>query len=248
MRTQWIRRPVGVAGLAVVVWLAAAESPAKETLPEGVAGKLIDADVAYLQKALTKAPEKTVAPTLKAVAMEIALYAQNNLEGADANKMAALRAQALKVAEALTKKDYPAAKAAAEGLAKPTGGDKKALKLHELYKYDVNEVMSAFRNSPRGLNTEKDIRAQAKNVTDIKLAGELGARSALAAEYTLLLPSSDAVGAKKKTWEGSAQDMGRLGQEIATEAAKGAKADKAVLKKKLAALDATCTACHNVFK
>ena len=243
MRTRWIRRSAGLAGLLVAVFLVAppASSPAADPLPPGLTKKLIDADIAYLKKGLAKKPDKPVVNTLHGVAMLLALEAQNAGE-------TGLRDQALKVADAVSKSEFAAAKAAADGLANPPKGDGKPVKLHEKAGVDVNVIMGPMRNSPRGLNIEKDLKAQSKKVTDVKLVADVAARSALIAEYTALLPSTEAAGEKKKIWTESTEDMRKLSQEIAAEAAKGDKADKAGLQKTLAALDAACTACHNTFK
>lgn len=243
MRTRWIRRSAGLAGLLAAASLVApsSSSRAADPLPPGQTKRLIDADIAYLKKGLAKKPDKPVVNTLHGVAMLLALEAQNAGE-------AGLRDQALKVAEAVSKSEFAAAKAAAEGLSNPPKGDDKPVKLHEKAGVDVNVIMGPMRNSPRGLNVEKDLKAQSKKVTDVKLVADVAARSALVAEYTALLPSAEATGAKKKIWDDSTADMAKLSKEIVAEAAKGEKADKAALQKKLAALDAACTACHNTFK
>lgn len=254
MRIQWIRRLAGGAGLFAAAWLAVGSVDsgyAADPLPPEVTGKLVEADIALLQKKLATKPAKRAEGSLKAVAMMIALYADQNASGKDAEKMIALRSQALKVAEAIAKKDFAAAKTAAEGLSKPSGGDKKAIKLHEQAKFDIAEVMSPFRAATvDGLNIEKDIRAQAKGVTDVKLVGDLAAHTTLLGEYTLLLPVEKATAnaANKKKWDDYTNDMLKLSRDIAAEAAKGAKADKAGLKSKLSKLDGSCTACHNDFR
>jgi hypothetical protein len=243
VRTRWIRCSAGLAGLlaAASLLVPSENSRAADPLPPGQTKKLIDADVAYLKKGLAKKPDKPVVNTLHGVAMLLALEAQNTGESG-------LRDQALKVAEALSKSDFAAAKAAADGLSNPPGGADILVKLHEKAGVDVNVIMGPMRNAPRGLNIEKDLKAQSKKVTDVKLVADVAARSALIAEYTALLPSTEATGAKKKIWDDSTDDMKKLSKEIVVEAAKGDKADKAALQKKLAALDASCTACHNTFK
>jgi cytochrome c556 len=249
--THCIRRLAGGAGLFAAAWLitASTETTAADTvaLPANVTQKVISADIAFLQKGLSKMPQKREVPTLKAVAMLLALQGQNHLSEP---KMAALRDQALKVGAAIAQKNYTAAKAEAAKLASPpTATSKGPLILAEQNKFDLAELMSMFRNDRvGGLNIEKDLRAQAKKVSDVDLAGVIGGRSATAAEYAIQLPPSDAVGAKKKQWDDWCNEMKKLGEEIAAEAGKGASADKAALAKKLAALDANCTACHNVFR
>ena len=120
MQTLWIRSPIAIVGLVVGLWLVTTATPAREPVPAEISGALIDGDIAFLQKGLNKpngrAPDAAAVPTLKATAMMIALYAQNNFSGPNSDAMAALRAQALKVAEALAKKDYKAAAREADKL------------------------------------------------------------------------------------------------------------------------------------
>lgn len=246
MRNLWIRRLSASAGLLAAAWLSVAPtgSAADDKLPPDVANGLIERDIGYLQKELAKTPEKRAVPTLKTTAMLIALHAQNTGQ-------AGLQDQALKVAEALSKKDYAGAKTAAAGLKPGAAGKADAVNLHEKYEFDLAELMSAYRNATvGGLNMEKDIRTQAKSVTDPKKVGEIGARIVLVSHYTLKMPAEKAAAnpSNRKKWDGYSNDTQKLAAEIATEAGKGAGADKAALSKKLKALDASCTACHNEFR
>ncbi len=249
MYNQWIRRSAGGAGLLAAAWLTVAATGSaaddKGQLPPAVAKGMVEKDIAFLQKGLSKTPEKRAVPTLKATAMLIALYAQDNQQGG-------LRDQALKVAEAIAKKDYAGAKAAADGLkAAPGGGSGGAVKLADQAKFDIAELMSTFRNATvGGRNMEKDIRAQAKSVTDPTLVGEMAARTVLICQYAHQMPAEKASAnpANLKKWAGYTDDTAKLAREIADEAAKGAGANKGVLSKKLKALDASCTACHNDFR
>lgn len=243
MHTRWTRRLAGAAGLFVaahVLTVAGSSVAADGNVPDPVLKALTERDIAYLQKALSGKVEKRAVPTVKATAMLVALYAQKAGNGA-------LEEQALAVAAAVGKKDFAAAKAAAEKLSGATGGSSKGADLAD--KTDLAEVMSVFRNGTvGGLNMEKDIRAQGKKLSDVKLAADLGARSAFIAHYALKLPPADATGAKKKQWDDWCKEMATLGADVAAEAAKGASANKAEVEKKLKALDANCTACHNVFR
>jgi hypothetical protein len=243
VRNLWIRRLTASAGLLAAAWLSVAPtgSAADTKLPPDVANGLIEREIAYLQKELAKTPEKRAVPTLKTTAMLIALHAQNSGQGE-------LRDQALKVAEALTKKDYAGAKTTVAGLKPGAAGKADAIALHEKHNFDLAELMSVYRNSTvGGRNMEKDIRTQAKKVTDPKLLADLGARIVLVSHYTLKMPAekASANAANKKKWDGYSNDTEKLAAEIATEAAKG---DGAGLAKKLKALDASCTACHNEFR
>lgn len=247
---QWILRSAAIAALfALLSFTGSRPMAAKDALPEGGAGLLIESDIAFLKKGLSKDPEKRAVPTLKAAAMMIALNAQNNLDGKDSDKMGAVRAQALIVAAAITKKDFAGAKTAVEGFDTAKGGDKKAMKLAEMHKFSLDELMSQFRaGKVGGRNIEADLKDQGKKLSDVKLAGELGGRVAGIAQYTIDLPAEKAVGAKKKVWDDLSKEMKKLGEEAALEATKGAKADTAMLAKKLQAINANCTACHNEFR
>jgi cytochrome c556 len=247
VRNQWIRRLAGGTGLLAAAWLAVAAtgSSAQDKLPQDIVRGTVEKDIAYLQKELAKMPEKRAVPTLKTTAMLIALYAQDH-------QKFDLRDQALKVAEALSKKDFAGAKQAADGLAKPAGSGKaEEIQLHEMYDFDLAELMSAYRNATvGGLNIEKDIRTQAKGVTDVKLVGDQAVRTVLIGRYTHKFPTDKATAnqANMKKWEGYTNDTLKLAREIAEEAAKGDQADKAGLGKRLKSLDASCTACHNEFR
>jgi len=238
----WIRSLFGIAGLALALALIGNSDINARPVPDEVAVKAIESDIAFLQKALAKTPEKRAVGTVKATAMLLAFTAQQA-------KQYSLRDQALKVAAAVAEKNFANAKTAAEGLKAGSAGKGADLKLPELHKFDLGELMSFFRNSTvGGLNIEKDIRTQAKSVTDVKALETLGTRVAVAGQYSLLYPPTEATGDKKKKWDDWCKEMIELAEGVATEAGKGAKADKAKLSKSLKGLDANCTACHNVFR
>ena len=247
MRNSWIRRTVGAvafAGLATWTLTGGAANP----LPEG--NGTLAADIAFLQKGLSKEPQKREVPTLKAVAMLIALNAQNQMDGKDAAKMAGLRDAALAVAGAVAKKDFAAAKTAAASLgdAKPAA-DAKPVPLGTMHKFDLDELMSSFRKGTvGGLNLEADVKAQSKAATDPKAAAVIAGRVALIGEYTLVLPPEGIDAAKKKQWDGWSKEMTSLATEVAEEAAKGEKADKVKIAKGFRSLDANCNACHTAFR
>ena len=259
MRNQWIRRLAGGTGLLAAACLAVAGtgSAAEGDLPEGLADKVIAAQVAYLQKELAvPKPEKQVVPSIKATAMLLALAAQNNAAGKDAAKMAALRDQALKVAELVSRKDYAGAKKAAAALSGPPAGSggKGPVELHKQHGFELHELMSVFRQYETrtrklgGWDLEKDVKdiARKKKDADPARAAEIGAWAVLIGQYTLHLPNEEGQ-AKKKDWDRYTNEMIQIGRDLAESAAKG-KADKAALQKKVFALDANCNACHGEFR
>jgi hypothetical protein len=161
----------------------------------------------------------------------------------------ALEEQALAVAAAVTAKDFAGAKAAAAKLSGAAGGKPGSADLATLHKFDLETLMSCFRPAKSGgLNIEADIRAQSKKLTDLSLAASVGARSALIADYTVKYPASGATGDKKAQWDKLSKEMGDLGTVIAAEAAKGDKADKALVEKKLKSLNVNCSTCHSAFR
>jgi len=224
---------------------------AKDPLPEGTNAKVIAADIEFLTTGFDAKPTRAgTLAALKSGAMLLALSAQNGMDGKDADKMTALRDQALKVAGAIAAKKTADAATATAGLASAKGGDKKPLKLHEQAKFDLAELMGAYRSSKAGsLNIEADLKAAEKGTKGPDVVEVQAARVALIAQYSLDMPPSGAEsGAKRKQWDELAQESMKLGLEASAEAAKGAKADAAKLKKALGAINANCAACHSKFR
>jgi hypothetical protein len=234
----------------------AAALNAAAPLPAETYTKVIDADVAHLVSVIESAKanktKKGLPGIAKATAALIALHAQENLDGKDGDKMAAVRAGAMKVVEMLGKKDLDGAEKAAVTL--KSGGeksaDKKPAKIASVAKLDLHDIMHLFgRNTGGGMNLEADIRTMKKDgIKDLKLAELVGARTAAIADFTMELPPEFSGKKKKSDWDGWTKDMKTSAVEFATEAAKGTKADAAKLKKIVTALDASCTNCHNIFR
>ncbi|QEL13169.1 cytochrome c [Limnoglobus roseus] len=243
-----------ILGAAAVAALAGAAIAAEPILSADVGGKAIEADTAHLSKLVELAGKKKVGGRPKATAVLVALYAEDNLGGKDAAKMATLRDEALKIAEksktigtlGAEVKALSAVTANPKADVKPMG----AQKIIEKTKLDLTEVMDLFGGATAGgMNLEKDIREMKKDgVKNTPAAELLGARSAVLAELTMHLPNDKAGGANKKVWDGYSMDMKKLSQEIATEAAKGSKANLATIKTTVGKLDAACTNCHNKFR
>jgi hypothetical protein len=238
-----------LAGALVCIWLVT-RAPAADPLPPSLTQQLIDGDITYLQKVLAKTPEKRAVSTIKASALLLAFNAQSNLAGNRGAAMAGLRDQAVKVAEAMAKKDYAAAKAAAAGLNAATVGDKKEIVLYTHAKIDISEVMSAFRKSTvGGRNVEDDLKTMAKKgVTDVKRAGGVAGRTFAAAHFAAKLPPTGLNDAKMKQWNDFVKDMTSISKDFSAEAGKGDAADKKKLGAYAQKLDKNCVDCHAVFK
>jgi hypothetical protein len=251
--TTRVRPSAGAAALAAGLWFLTGAAAAP-ILPPDTYKKAAEADVAQLQKHLdhintTPSDAKRFGPTAKSVAMILAAYGE-----ATGDK--GLTDQALKVAEALAKKDYKGAEAEAKKLAVKAGGKPLApAGLEKLHKFDLAEVMSPFRGGKvGGLNIEKDIRDAFKKdgpvPVDPKAVEVLAARTAVIGEFTLHFPNEKATAnaANRGQWDKWTKDMIETSRKLIDESAKGAKANDKEIVKMLSKLDGTCRDCHNKFR
>ncbi|MBM4070594.1 MAG: hypothetical protein FJ271_16805 [Planctomycetes bacterium] len=241
MRTRHVTL-TAVALLIVAALLPAKEEPAG-SIPSAMVDKLIDQDVAFIQKTLAKAKliEKN-ARKAKAAALLIAVYSQIGQE-----KNAARRDTALKLIAAIdTGKGH---KDLADTLRKTKGGGEAgpvAFNKHLKLEY----LMRAFSSTQvGGFGLEKDLEA----LGEIK--GELpGAEKdkALVVAYKTLaiaylthsyLPEQDEGAKTKKAWLELSKQMHKnslnLVQAINSGKGISAASDK---------LATTCTKCHDVFR
>lgn len=250
-----------IGGAAAVALFATAITAADPTLSADLSGKTIEADLAHLTKLVDLAKTKKVGGRVKSASVLLALYAQDQLGGKDGAKMTALRDAALKIAgkaktSTVVTKDQAAFASEIAALAKvaPASAVGKPIdpkKILEDTKLELHEVMDLFGSSVGGgMNLEKDIQNLKKEGVKSVAAAELvGARTAILADLTLWLPNEKAgSGASKKQWDDYSAEMKKFSLEIATEAAKGDKADKAKIKTAAGKLDASCTNCHNKFR
>jgi hypothetical protein len=224
---------------------------AKEELPAASASKVLASDVQLIKDGLAKAPTtKGAIKGLKSLSMLLALNAQNQAGGADGAKMAGLRDVAMTIATALEKGKVADAAKLAGGFDSATGDPKKAVKLAEHAAFSLDEAMSTLGSSRAGgQNIETDFkdRSVATTLKDPKKVEAHAVHIALIGQYSVQLPPSDAVGAKKKKWDELSQEMTKLAVELAEEAGK-AKADVDVMKKKISAVNKNCVDCHNEFR
>jgi len=257
VQLAWTRKVLAAVAATAFVGVLAVPGTAKDPLPAGGAAKQEDADLAFLKASIDKGVAATEAKKTKAMidpvrttAMLVALNAQNRMGGKDDEQLAGLRDQMLKLSAALAddeKFDWKAAAKALEG-AKTAKGDKKPVDLAK--DYDLAVTMNVFKKSARGgRGWEEDLSdmAQGKKPADADRVLEIAQGTHLVGQLAASLPP-DGIGAKKKQWDGFSADMQKLSKDAADEAVKGKKADAAVLKKKLEAMDANCAACHKVFK
>lgn len=248
MQLVWTQRVLMTAAVVAAVGLVAGgRTAAKDPLPTGAAAEQLKTDIAYLKAGLEAKKRNAVLP-LKSTTMLIAINAQNQMSGADAAKMAGVRDQAVKVAEALAKPevDWDAAAKAAAAMESATGDPKAEVKLVALHDFDTYELMTIFKPKNRGgRGLEQEVLKFTKSAADVKAAAEVANLTALIGQFTELMPPADATADNKQKWIGWSQEMQKTGKEAAEAAKSG---EKAGLTKKFQALNDTCTNCHNVFR
>jgi hypothetical protein len=259
------RALAGCAVLAVGLWfLTSAASAGVPELPTESYKKAAEAELAFLKTrtaelaAKAAMGEKPVDGQIKPAigsAMMLSVYAEVLGD-------AALKADAVKLAETLLKKDantkMPNFKAAAEQSKKLTlkpGAGKPGGPMPKLDKYELTEIMSPFRGKTvGGLNIDRDIKDMTKKEMPTKIdpaAVEiLAVRSAVISEFAIHYPNDKAKVKPDnlKKWDKYSKESVDFSKQLAVEAAKGKAADEKKLKTLLSSLLGRCTACHNDFR
>lgn len=249
MTTQF-RVLTGAALFGVLCYLTAAVA-APPPLASATYKRAAESDIAQLQKHLATCDSdpkeaKRYSPTAKAIAMSLALYGE-------AAGDAALKKQALKVADQIGKKNYKDALADAKALAiKPGAAPLNSKDLDNLKKFELEEAMAPFRvGTVGGLNIEKDIRGLRDGKITLKPAEVelLAARTASLLHFASKLPNAKATlnKANEAEWDKLSQDSIAIAKKIADEAAKP-KTDDKEINKQIKLLDAKCVLCHNKFR
>jgi hypothetical protein len=253
--TTPIRLLAGGTALVAGLWFLSA-APAAPELPKDAYQKVIAADIAQLQKHLDHIVENLSSnpkeanrygPTARGLAMMLAA-------SAEATGDEKLKTDSLQIAEVLGKKQWKEAAEMAKKLAaKPGSAPLKSGNLHEMHKFNIEEVMSPFRSGTvGGMNIEKDIRA----IRDKKLMPNpdafeiLAARVAVLNDYASHYPNDKATVNKAKTdqWMKYTKESIDLSKKLAEEAAKGKGANAGELTKLVTAIDAKCVNCHKDFR
>lgn len=260
--THSLRILVGTAALAVAFWgLTPAPAPAaNETpdLPKDSVKKAADADLKFLltrttdlakkQKDGVKVLDGYIKPAT-GVSLLLAAYA-------DILGDAALKADVIKVAEALDKKDFATASDLAKKLAvKPGTGKPGALPTPFKGDKMLEYVMQPFRPATGGgLNIDKDMKDWGKaggaGKLDLPAVEVLAIRTAVINAYGLNHPNQTATvnAGNKKLWDKWSTEAIDQSKKIATEAAKGAKADEKSIRTMLGVLVRSCNDCHEKFR
>ncbi len=260
--THPLRILAGSAALAVAFWcLTPAPAPAANDVPDLPAGsvkKAADADLKFLQTRVADLAKKQAAGAkvldgyikpATGVSLLLAAYA-------DILGDAALKADVIKVAEALDKKDFAAADGLAKKLAiKPGTGKPGALPTPFKGDKMLEYVMQPFRPAASGgANIDKDIKewgkAGAMGKLDLAAVEVLAIRTAVINAYGLQHPNGTATvnAGNKKLWDKWSTEAIDQSKKIATEAAKGAKADEKSIRTMLGVLVRSCNDCHEKFR
>ena len=255
-----LRTLIGCAALAAGLWAvtaaAAADVPdlSKDSYKKAAAADLKFlqtrlADLAKIQAAGGKLLDGQVKPAL-GVAMLLSVYG-------DALGDAALKADAVKVAEAIAQKNFKGANELAQKLAVKPGAAPKPGAPPKPFKDELMlaAVMSPFRGgSVGGLNIDRDIKDMTKTMGATKIdpaaVEVLAVRSAVINAYGFHSPNDKGRvnDTNKKLWEKYATESTDLSKQLVAEAAKGKGADEKKLKTMLSTLNARCTDCHNKFR
>jgi hypothetical protein len=252
-----LRTAVGCAALAAVCATAAADINTPD-VPVASYKKAAEADLKFVQTRAAEVAKVSAAgekvkdgqykPAIGA-ALLLAAYA-------DALGDAALKGDALKVADSLQKKDFKAAGELAAKLAlKPGTGKLGPLAKPFKDGVQLELIMQPYRVTVGGgMGIEKDIRDAIKKDNPAKLdpaAVELLAvRTAVLNAYSFHVPNEKATikADSKKLWEKYSSESVGLAKDLAAEAAKGAKADEKKMRTLLSGIDGRCKECHNKFR
>jgi hypothetical protein len=263
-----VRWPAGLAALVTgLTFLAVAgHGPAadaksggvyKPVMPPDVFTQVVTEDGKALKDAVAKAPDKKAASKARAVALLIAVYAQQeaNRGKANAAAMIGLRDAALKLAKAVADNKLDEAKKLADQI-KPTGsgaptGKLGTLPVHE--DFDIETLMQVFKpERGGGLEFEKKLqmmvnKRSAYTPAEYKQIVPLVYRIAAIAQPTEAFAPAPMGKKTPAEWIKLAQEMGKEAVDAADLASKPKPDDKAV-KAALKKIDATCTNCHDKYR
>jgi hypothetical protein len=254
MRLNPRRKLIGAAVVLCGLLAVGARSGAAADVSDDVLQALIEHDTKQVLDSLKGGkPEKRSIVQIKSSAMMLAAYAQAKMAGKD-DKAAALRANALKVAELVKGKKFAEAvePAKALGTGKAAGAtDAKALPLHQMHGFDVNELMAQYKKKDvGGLNVELDIKNYArKGGAKPEAAALIAGRVLVTADFVEKMEPDGGFAGGTKTqgaWDDFNKKMRAAAQELAATAK--AKADAKKLQASFNKLDAACVGCHDVFK
>jgi hypothetical protein len=263
-----VRWPAGVAAwaaglafLAVTGHGPAADAKSagvyKPVMPRDVFTQVVTEEGKALKDAVAKAADKKAASKARAVALVIAVYAQQeaNRGGDHAAEMVGLRDTALKLAKAIADNKPDDAKKLADQI-KPNGvsgatGKPGSLPVHE--DFEIDTLMQVFKpERGGGLEWEKKLQTLvnkrgAYTPAEYKQVVPLAFRIAAVAQPTEAFAPAPMGKKTPAEWIKYSQEMGKEAVDAAELASKPKPDDKAV-KAALKKLDATCTNCHDKYR
>ncbi|HVK12506.1 MAG TPA: cytochrome c, partial [Gemmataceae bacterium] len=247
------------AGLVYLGQAGAADAPAEE-FPVIVDqdAKILARGIAAVEKANEKAKknvERNAANGAKSSAMYLATIANDSIAAQSTDlgkaKVAAIRDAAVRLYKAASEKDFKGIADAAKGLNPTEVGGAKKIDLSKAFpEATPKDVMHNFlKYDQYGMNGEADIIAQGgkKKVASLRPEQTVAIAHRVIAMHDLSKTISSAEGgAKKKEWDDFNDKMLKAGTDLL--AAGRAKKTGPELSKAFQAVDASCKACHNVFK
>jgi hypothetical protein len=220
--------------------------------------KILTRGVGAVAKANEKAKknvERNAANGVKSSAMYLATIANESITGKNADadaKAAAVRDAAVQLYKAGADKDFKAVGDAAKALkdVKPATGAKKIDLSKAFPEATPKDAMHNFlKYDQYGMNGEADIIAQGGKKKVVSMSPEqtvaIAHRVIAMHELSKTISSAEG-GAKKKEWDDFNDKMLKAGTDLL--AAGRAKKTGPELSKAFQAVDASCKACHNVFK
>lgn len=251
----------GLAFLAVAGHGPAADAKGgavyKPVMPRDVFTQVVTEDGKALKDAAAKASDKKQASKARAVALIIAVYAQQeaNRGGDHAAKLIGLRDTALKVAKAVADNKLDDAKKLAgeinpNGSSAPTGKI-GTIPVHE--DFEIDTLMQVFKpERGGGLEWEKKLQTLVNKrapytPAEYKQIVPLAYRVAAVAQPTEAFAPAPMGKKTPAEWIKLSQEMGKEAVDAAELAAKPKPDDKAV-KAALKKIDATCTNCHDKYR
>ena len=267
-----LRILVGCAALAAGLWLVSSPAPAgPPDLPKDSYKKAADADLKFLQTRLDElAAAAEPAPRSAKVAVGTALMLSVY---ADALGDATLKADVLKVGEAVDAKKYKDAATLGKKLAVKPGAAKAGDlpkfapfetkfagkdKVNDLRLMYLSRTMAISSNTqvlkvPAGMNLEKDLKDWTAKANppklDLAAVELLAVRSAVLNEFAFHNPNEKAMSKPEfeKQWKDFSKRSVELSKDIIVESTKTTP-DMKVLRTKLTLLEGACTDCHGKFR
>lgn len=257
MRHKWSRVLLGMALIAALTGLGQAADVTNDEFKV-----LLDADAKTITKAAEavekatgaakKTAEQRASHGIHSTALYVAAYSNARIGGKDDAKAAAIRDQALQIAKAAHAKDFKKVAELAKDLSSPKAAGKTekidVAKEAGVKEDDLDLVMHHFKKpTVYGSGAEDDIKAFSKKApAKPEVAGAIAHRVLALAEFGKITVKGENA-KQKKEWEEFNTKMAKAAEDL-LKASQAKKVVPADIQKGFASINASCTACHNVFK